>query len=212
MFYLTGDMGLLVAAAAETIPGDVPDRIPPDGMIWIEEPFDIEGEIIVMVSWLPDPIFPGGVIVNTYNEGEYGDITPLQMVGYPARDDKPHSADYIWLLRWVRTFWIISEQRIAAKETWKPDRATRRGWTRLGRPGEPPDIIIVTLRRQDHVYDKDGDSQPINWTHRWLVDGHWRRIRDKETGEVKLTWVSTYIKGPEHLPFKPKRRVFDVRR
>lgn len=74
-------------------------------------------------------------------------------------------------------------------------------------------VRIVTLRRRQYVNKKEGDGEPVEWSCRWLVRGHWRRVRDKKTGEEKTVWVRGYIKGPSDKPFKqPKQNLFAVTR
>ena len=52
----------------------------------------------------------------------------------------------------------------------------------------------------------------VDWSHRWEVMGHWRKIEGlgkNRAGEYVLsglTWVNPHAKGPEHLPLVPKLR------
>jgi hypothetical protein len=52
----------------------------------------------------------------------------------------------------------------------------------------------------------------IDFSHRWEVRGHWRRVagmgKDREGNyEVRgLTWVKDCVKGPEELPIIQKLR------
>lgn len=53
----------------------------------------------------------------------------------------------------------------------------------------------------------------IDWSHRWEVRGHWRKIEllgKDRSGEYCVngfTWVKDHIRGPEHLPIVKKTRV-----
>jgi len=56
----------------------------------------------------------------------------------------------------------------------------------------------------------------IDWSHRWEVRGHWRRLPDptkmgnNRHGERIVqghTWISNYVKGPEIAPLVKKTRV-----
>lgn len=53
----------------------------------------------------------------------------------------------------------------------------------------------------------------IDWSHRWLVRGHWRKIdtlgKDRE-GKYCVngfTWIKEFEKGPENLPLVKKVRI-----
>jgi hypothetical protein len=56
-------------------------------------------------------------------------------------------------------------------------------------------------------------SREIDWSHRWAVRGHWRRIgglgknRAGEYCVQGFTWVSDFVKGPEGAPLVEKVRV-----
>jgi hypothetical protein len=54
----------------------------------------------------------------------------------------------------------------------------------------------------------------IDWSHRWEVAGHWRKIdgigknREGEYVEEGWTWVRDFVKGPEDKELVKKTRVF----
>lgn len=95
-----------------------------------------------------------------------------------------------------------------------PDRPRRRALARakLGIPGE---VLVIDLRVQDPDPFYQAPEYPalVMWTHRWRSRGHWRRYRNKRTGEViKRVWVRGSIKGPAHLQLIEKDTVYNVRR
>ncbi len=53
----------------------------------------------------------------------------------------------------------------------------------------------------------------IDWSHRWAVRGHWRKIegkfgKDRESNPIfGFTWISDHVKGPENLALVKKLRV-----
>lgn len=67
---------------------------------------------------------------------------------------------------------------------------------------------IVHVWPKKLVDKKVGLPQNIDWSHRWLVMGHWRKINDDCLGKDRegnysiqgKTWVVDHKKGPEHLP------------
>lgn len=56
------------------------------------------------------------------------------------------------------------------------------------------------------------EGEPVDWSHRWEVRGHWRKIRgvgkDRDNKPIVngFTWVVPHIKGDESLPLIKKIR------
>jgi hypothetical protein len=97
-----------------------------------------------------------------------------------------------------------------AKET--GDRTQRR---RLERESVPTEVVVIQFRKRKYYNEKGEeteDSKKIDWSHRWLVGGHWRWQPYKDPvsgGEIKKRiWISPYVKGPEDKPLVMKDRVY----
>jgi hypothetical protein len=72
------------------------------------------------------------------------------------------------------------------------------------------DIVYVTLRRARQK-PGGGDSDPeFEYSHRFMVSGHWRHQWYPSKGEHHLIWVDPFIKGPEDRPLIIKDRVWKV--
>jgi hypothetical protein len=99
---------------------------------------------------------------------------------------------------------ILMQQRLAWSESLHPERPERRRWMRAGLP--PSDVGIVKLRRVVKAVEDESESS-IAWTHRWLVDGHWRQQWYPSTSSNRPVWISPYIKGPEDKPLVLKEKV-----
>jgi hypothetical protein len=81
---------------------------------------------------------------------------------------------------------------------------------------------VHTIRRIVHVAPKKAlsgliyDHRSIDWSHRWLVRGHWRKHdglgkdRDGDYCVHGFTWVQDHEKGPEHLPLVKKTRIVET--
>lgn len=77
---------------------------------------------------------------------------------------------------------------------------------------------IATIKKVVHVRPKSNRTtiiygrREIDWTHRWFVRGHWRKInglgknRDGEYCVENRTWVKSCEKGPENAPLVKKTR------
>ena len=75
-------------------------------------------------------------------------------------------------------------------------------------------VVVVTLRkRREGAYPPDRDEGGVEWTHRWLVSGHWRNQWFPSLSVHRQIWISPFIKGPEELPLVIRaHRVFKLTR
>lgn len=93
-------------------------------------------------------------------------------------------------------------------------RASRATVKRAARTGvrEPGDVTVVALRRRSQSTEHAG-TRSVDWSHRWVVDGHWHRYRVGEgRRKVERRWVEDYVKGPEDRPLVIRTKVYDLRR
>lgn len=79
----------------------------------------------------------------------------------------------------------------------------------------------VTIRKVIHVTPKKerekyaGGTREVDWSHRWLVRGHWRKVngigkdRSGEYCVKEFTWVTEHDKGPDGKPLIRKTRIVD---
>jgi hypothetical protein len=120
-----------------------------------------------------------------------------------AADSQGHA------LRFAVALWEFMGEQIPRVAF--PDRPLRR---RLLREHSPlSEVKVVELRTQEGSHERSEHPQLVMWNHRWRSRGHWRKYRNKLTGEiVKVTWVRESIKGPAHLQLIEKDTVFNVRR
>jgi hypothetical protein len=111
-------------------------------------------------------------------------------------------------VRVIHSLWMLLQQRIAIKEHLALNRATRRQWSREHETAPPPSIIVVRLRRPSNPDGSESVSTPVDWSHRWMVDGHWRNQFYPSTGDHQPTWIAPFIKGPGDKPLVLKDRVY----
>jgi hypothetical protein len=100
-----------------------------------------------------------------------------------------------------------------------PDRAALKRATRRRLPGL---VTTVTLRRVEYVGNETHNETEVEWSHRWLVRGHWRRQPcgpehplaepDGHGGFVAIIYINPYIKGPEDKPLHLSNKVYDLSR
>lgn len=109
-------------------------------------------------------------------------------------------------LRFINEPWINTEHV-------RPDRGLRRRAERAfeERPEHVPEIHVVHLRRRGGNPTESGTGN-IEWSHRWLVRGHWRNHWYPKLGVHKPRWIAEHIKGPDGLPLVVHDKVFSVER
>lgn len=119
------------------------------------------------------------------------------------------------MLAHVKVFFRLCQQTIAvprhervARPTWKRAKAT---WKEI------KEVVVFTLRRAKNAAQYEGDEREVQWSHRWMVNGHWRNQpyieRDQEGNKFTVRrqiWIAPYVKGPDDKPLILKRRAFEL--
>jgi hypothetical protein len=120
---------------------------------------------------------------------------------------------YTNIRRLVHAYFLIMSQTLTAKTTERGDRAQRR---RLERENLPSEVLVIQFRKTRYTSAEGGEERNVNWSHRWIVGGHWRWQPYKDPasgGEIKKRiWISPYVKGPDDKPLKTKERVYVLAR
>jgi len=116
---------------------------------------------------------------------------------------------YTNVARYLHALWLLLDQTIAdvrpehlrtsiAKKAWKKNL-----------PGR---VTVVQLRRTANEGRTEGESS-IEWSHRWLVRGHWRwQPYGPGKTQRRRIWIHAFVKGPEDKPLMVNPKVYDVRR
>jgi len=102
--------------------------------------------------------------------------------------------------RLLACFWALCSQRITREERWEPtDRHVRRQFARR-KDAIPPAVRVIRLREPTARTRRDGEGEPVEWSHRWIVGEHWRRqwYAKDQTHRPKL--IHAYQKGPADKP------------
>ncbi len=74
------------------------------------------------------------------------------------------------------------------------------------------DVDVVRLRETERTGQSEVGAHSVDWHHRWIVSGHWRKRPPESESEVPV-FVSSYVKGPSGKPLKaPRRHVYAVNR
>jgi hypothetical protein len=115
-------------------------------------------------------------------------------------------------MSWLFAATLFMKQKILSVHESRAPREYRRK-VEHGKASPPPsDIGVVLLRERAHA-KTDGEGDPVEWSCRWLVTGHWRQQwYAKEQIHIPI-WILPYVKGPEDKPLKPEsERIFHVKR
>lgn len=152
-------------------------------------------------------------------------MTHWQPIGFGEEwrryeNESPHSSPEVdeasqkTMVEWsafMKSFFLLVKQKIAVIQHQHPDRGHMRRLARSALMPESGDIQIVTLRKERPTSpDEITDGTPVEWSHRWLVTGHWHPYWVGSGSEKRLEprWVETYEKGPENKPLVIKDKVF----
>ena len=116
---------------------------------------------------------------------------------------------YTNIKRLIYTYFLIMSQTLTAKTPERGDRAQKR---RQERENLPSEVLVIQFRKTRYTSAEGGEERNVNWSHRWIVGGHWRWQPYKDPasgGEIKKRiWISPYVKGPDDKPLKTKERVY----
>lgn len=118
------------------------------------------------------------------------------------------SLDDLSPTRYVQALFRLMQQTISVKTKERPSRPLRK---RLEKEDWKPDprVTVITLRRPHG--SPSGDHRDVEWSHRWLVAGHWRNQYYPSIKAHRQIWISPYIKGPEDMPLEIRStRVFEL--
>lgn len=111
----------------------------------------------------------------------------------------------------MKSFFLLVKQKVAIMHGQSPGRGVLRRMERSALMPEDGMVQVVTLRKERPTSpDEVTDGTPVNWTHRWLVTGHWHPYWVGSGSEKRLEprWIETYEKGPENKPLIIKDKVF----
>lgn len=125
--------------------------------------------------------------------------------------DAPEVAAASTAVCMVHTLWQMLAEEIAMSRRQEP---TSKQWKMLRRAKmKDKGVSIIQLRHIKYDGQYEGvDGRTVDWSHRWRVRGHYRRIRDRRTGQERLVWVRSHIKGPDGRPIREAEKIYSLTR
>jgi len=134
----------------------------------------------------------------------------------PGRDPLPFDLAIDTIKFFSRFFaagmtWL--RQGIAVSEAAQVGRGPRRRLQREHDLTDIPQIKVIELRRRKYKSPEQCDTDgSVDWSHRWVVDGHWRNQWYRSRNVHAPKYIESYVKGPEDKPFVERLRVYSVNR
>lgn len=136
-----------------------------------------------------------------------------------------HAAGVDDILSMLHVLWMFLTMEIVAMHRPQLPRAFRRRALRSLVHGE---VNVVTLRRAKHDPDMPHEQVKVDWSCRWVVQGHSRHLEEYEGAHHqaitvtldhtcavcggRTTFIRPYIKGPSDRPFKVSRQLMRLSR
>lgn len=156
--------------------------------------------IVNGLSYTRDGLVPS--LVTTLRDGsEWGDLRGGH-INQLATDE----FNIAEIAQFMCAMWLLVQQRVAVTRQARASRADRRRWDRI-EAGPIPETTVIELRRPVTQSGEREDPGFVEWSRRWIVDGHWRNQYHPSTGERVPTWIAPYIKDPEDKPLVVQRKI-----
>lgn len=96
----------------------------------------------------------------------------------------------------LQTLFALCRQELPAVERHRPTGRELKQLRRLDM--RTNSVSVIMLRRRS---DRGNEATEVQWSHRWLVRGHWRNQWYSSLKEHRLVYINPHIKGPEDKPF-----------
>ena len=117
---------------------------------------------------------------------------------------------------WIIAMWRLMQQTIVDVRTEPVERSLRKAAVK--RKMKQNEVSVIALRKRKRA-ESEGPEVEIEWSHRWLVRGHWRQTwvgpRNGELGVDRYqvpVWIHPHVKGPDDAPFLVREHVYSLER
>lgn len=141
--------------------------------------------------------------------GDFSEMSDEEWAEYKEANIFPSTN----VMRLLWSYFLIMSQTLTEKTKQQAENRAQR--KRIEREKLVSEVTIIQFRKRRYVNtdtDETKEEKAVDWSHRWIVGGHWRwqPYKDpKSGGEIKKRiWISPYVKGPEDKPLVAKSKVF----
>lgn len=180
------------------------EPVPVDGFLWHHRGRSVIVWVLVRSSRLSAPLLVADAPLTAFMSLELP--VPADFTGEKAflgPEGASPTSDALGVLSWLSAAWHLMGMPTVAEIREAPDTEGV-GPSRAPKgPEQLSAVRLVDLRPMRHVRieDKDVEEKSRVYRHRWVVRGHWRQqVAGKKRAERRLTWIPSYIKGPEGAP------------
>lgn len=112
-------------------------------------------------------------------------------------------------IRYAMALWMLLNQTITDTSEEHVKTHHRKRALRKGVPGR---VSVIQLRRIAGQHRRDGESL-VEWSHRWVVRGHWRwQACGEGRTDRRRIWINPHVKGPEDRPLVQTEKVYNLSR
>ncbi len=114
-------------------------------------------------------------------------------------------------IRAIHAFWLIMGQTLVSITEEVGDKRFARTQAQMKLPNL---VQVIQYRRTENMNEYSGESN-VEWSHRWIVRGHWRWQPFKnEAGkdDRKRIWIAPFMKGPEDKPLVLTDKIYALTR
>jgi len=111
----------------------------------------------------------------------------------------------------MHAYWLMMGQTLVDVREERGDKRVARSQAQMGLPNL---VTVIQYRRKENLNEYVGESS-VEWSHRWIVRGHWRWQPFKdENGKdaVKRIWIAPFMKGPDDKPLVITDKVYALTR
>jgi hypothetical protein len=95
----------------------------------------------------------------------------------------------------MQAFFALCRQELPSIEQYEPTDKELKWIRRLDMRTNP--VSVILLRRKS---GRGLENTEVEWSHRWLVRGHWRNQWYSTLKEHRLIYINPHIKGPDDKP------------
>jgi len=106
--------------------------------------------------------------------------------------------------RFTATLFAFLRQKVVSFQDYSSPRATTRRFQRVVQT-EAPLVRVIQLRKREVRGRENGASEPYDWSHRWIVSGHWRKQWYPSRQRHEPLFIDSYVKGPDDKPLKVRK-------
>ena len=175
--------------------------------VWGDEGNSRPGIFITMYSHMDDPDDVGyHPLVHTYARTKW---SLVHCAPWSFGMEIPEDAKAKMSLRQIQCFFRLTMQHITTHQQYRATRGTRRRAQRYKMPEK--NVTVIRLRRPKA--HREGEPTPANYSHRFLVRGHWRNQWFPSLDTHRQIYIHDFIKGPEDKPLRISNiRAFELTR